>query len=55
MASENTTNNKITKQGLQETADGLRKDMPKESKEVSHTPVVNNDPKVGRNDPCICR
>ena len=46
---------KITKQGLQETAEGLRKDMPKESKEVSHTPVVNNDPKVGRNDPCICR
>ena len=45
---------KITKEGLQETADGLRKDMPKESKEVSHTPVVNNDPKVGRNDPCTC-
>ena len=46
---------KITKQGLQETAERLRKDMSKESKEVSHTPVVNNDPKVGRNDPCICR
>ena len=46
---------KITKQGLQETAESMRKDMPKESKEVLHTPVVNNDPKVGRNDPCICR
>jgi len=46
---------KITKQGLQETAEGLRKDMPKENKEVTHTPVVNNAPKVGRNDPCSCR
>ena len=45
---------KITKQGLQEATEGLRKDMPKESKEVTHTPVVNNDPKVGRNDPCPC-
>ncbi|MBQ3146029.1 MAG: preprotein translocase subunit SecA [Clostridia bacterium] len=46
---------KITKQGLQETAEGLRKDMPKESKEATNTPVVNNAPKVGRNDPCSCR
>ena len=45
---------KITKQGLQETAEGLRKDRPKESKEVTNTPVVNNSPKVGRNDPCSC-
>jgi len=45
---------KITKQGLQEAAEGLRKDMPKESKEVTHTPIVNNEPNVGRNDPCPC-
>ena len=45
---------KITKQGLQEAAEGLRKDMPKESKEVTHTPVVNNGPSLGRNDPCSC-
>ena len=45
---------KITKQGLQEVANELRGDMPKESKEVSHSPVVNNEPKVGRNDPCPC-
>ena len=46
---------KITKQGLQEAAENLREDMPKENKEVTHTPVVNNEPKVGRNDPCPCR
>ena len=45
---------KITKQGLQKAAEGLRKDMPKESKEVTHTPVVNNGPSIGRNDPCTC-
>ena len=45
---------KITKQGLQEVTDNLRKDMPKESKEVTHTPIVNNEPSVGRNDPCPC-
>ena len=45
---------KITKQELQENSEGLRKDMPKESKEVTNTPVINNAPKVGRNDPCTC-
>ncbi len=45
---------KITSQGLQEAAESLRGDMQKESKEVTHTPVVNNEPKVGRNDPCPC-
>lgn len=45
---------KITKQGLQEAVNAVRGDMPKESKEITHTPVVNNDPKVGRNDPCPC-
>ncbi len=45
---------RITKQGLQEATENIRKDMPKESKEVTHTPVVNNAPKVGRNDPCPC-
>ena len=45
---------RITNQGLQEMANDMRKDMPKESKEVTHTPIVNNQPKVGRNDPCPC-
>ena len=45
---------KITNQGLQEATDDIRGDMPKESKEVTHTPIVNNGPKVGRNDPCPC-
>ena len=45
---------RITKQGLQQVADGLRKNMPKESKEVTHTPIVNNEPSIGRNDPCPC-
>ena len=45
---------KITNQGLQETSESLRGDIPKESKEVTHTPVINNEPKVGRNDPCPC-
>jgi preprotein translocase subunit SecA len=45
---------KITKQGLQETAEGLRKDIPKESKEVTHTPITNTEPSIGRNDPCPC-
>ena len=45
---------KITKQGLQETANDLRKDIPKESKEVTHTPIVNNEPNIGRNEHCPC-
>lgn len=45
---------KITKQGLQEAVNALKSSTPNESKEVSHTPVVNNEPKVGRNDPCPC-
>ncbi len=45
---------KITKQGLQEAVDNIRKDIPKANKEVTHTPIVNNSPKVGRNDPCPC-
>ena len=45
---------KITNQGLQETANQIRNGMPKENKEVTQTPVVNNAPKVGRNDPCPC-
>ena len=45
---------KITNQGLQQMAEDVRKDIPKETKEVSHMPVVNSEPKVGRNDPCPC-
>ena len=46
---------RITNQRLQEMAEDMRKDIPKETKEITHTPVVNNGPKVGRNDPCPCR
>lgn len=28
--------------------------MPKENKEVTHTPITNEGPKVGRNDSCPC-
>ena len=45
---------RITKQGLQNTMEDLKNSTPKESKEVSHMPVVNSQPKVGRNDPCPC-
>ena len=45
---------KITNQGLQEAAESLAGSSPKESKEVTHTPIVNNGPEVGRNDPCPC-
>ncbi|MBO4815866.1 MAG: preprotein translocase subunit SecA [Clostridia bacterium] len=45
---------RITNQRLQEMANDIRRDIPKESKEVTHTPIVNNQPKVGRNDPCPC-
>ena len=45
---------KITKQGLEQAVNALKNPTPKESKEVSHMPITNDGPKVGRNDPCPC-
>ncbi len=45
---------KITKQGLEQAVNALKNSTPQESKEVSHTPIVNNEPTVGRNEPCPC-
>ena len=43
---------KITKEGLQNV---LNNEGPKVSKEQPvQTTVVNNEPKIGRNDPCTC-
>ena len=46
---------KITSQGLEQAVNALKNSTPQESKEVSHIPVTNEGPKVGRNDPCLCR
>ena len=46
---------KITSQGLEQAVNALKNSTPQESKEVSHIPVTNEGPKVGRNDPCPCR
>ncbi len=46
---------KITSQGLEQAVNALKNSTPQESKEVSHMPVTNEGPKVGRNDPCPCR
>ena len=46
---------KITSQGLEQEVNALKNSTPQESKEVSHIPVTNEGPKVGRNDPCPCR
>ena len=45
---------KITSQGLEQAVNALKNSTPKESKEVSHMPITNDGPKVGRNDPCPC-
>ena len=47
---------KITREGVENT---VRMNMGdgsgvKESKTQNNTPIVNNEPKVGRNDPCPC-
>ncbi|MDO5555082.1 MAG: preprotein translocase subunit SecA [Clostridia bacterium] len=44
----------ITKQSLQQTVEDLNQTTPTENKEVIHTPIINNTPNVGRNDPCPC-
>ena len=46
---------RITSQGLENAVNALKNSTPQESKEVSHIPVTNEGPKVGRNDPCPCR
>ena len=43
---------KITGEGLEDTNVSLKGNTP--SAEKSHTPIVNTEPKVGRNDPCPC-
>ena len=43
---------KITGEGLEEETISLKGKAP--SGEKSHTPYVNTEPKVGRNDPCPC-
>ena len=43
---------KITGEGLEEETISLKEKAP--SGEKSHTPYVNTEPKVGRNDPCPC-
>jgi len=48
---------KITGEALRNAVINLVDEIkhgPKESKEVNREPVVNNEPKVGRNDPCPC-
>ena len=44
---------KITGEGLEDETISLKGKAP--SGEKSHTPYVNAEPKVGRNDPCPCR
>ncbi len=44
---------KITNEGLENKSISLKSSAPSSS-EKSHTPIVNNGPKVGRNDPCPC-
>ena len=43
---------KITGEGLEDTNVSLKGNTP--TTEKSHTPIVNTEPKVGRNDPCPC-
>ena len=43
---------KITGEGLESSNMSLKDNSPKQEK--THTPIVNTEPKVGRNDPCPC-
>ena len=45
---------KITNETLQQSNELNETSNIKESKPISHTPVTNNEPKVGRNDLCPC-
>ena len=51
---QRTSSIKITSQGLQDAGNELNNGVPRKSGAESTT-VVNNGPKVGRNDPCPCR
>ena len=44
---------KITGEGFEEETISLKASAP--TGEKSHTPYVNKEPKIGRNDPCPCR
>ena len=43
---------KITGEGFEDINSPLKPQQP--AAEKNHTPIVNNEPKVGRNDPCPC-
>ena len=43
---------KITGEGLEDTNISLKGQAP--TGEKNHTPIVNIEPKIGRNDPCPC-
>ena len=43
---------KITGEGLEDTNISLKGSAP--TGEKNHTPIVNTEPKIGRNDPCPC-
>ena len=43
---------KITGEGLEDTNISLKGNAP--TGEKNHTPIVNKEPKIGRNDPCPC-
>ena len=43
---------RITGEGFENANMSLKGNTPKQEK--SHTPIVNTEPKVGRNDPCPC-
>ena len=43
---------RITGEGFENANMSLKGNAPKQEK--SHTPIVNTEPKVGRNDPCPC-
>ena len=43
---------KITGEGLEDSTVSLKGSAP--SGEKNHTPIVNTEPKIGRNDPCPC-
>ena len=43
---------KITGEGLEDTNISLKGQAP--TGEKNHTPIVNTEPKIGRNDPCPC-
>ena len=43
---------KITGEGFENSNVSLKNNVP--TQEKTHTPIVNTEPKVGRNDPCPC-